>query len=363
MHQRHINLILTRGICPDLGLVPPAIYFIPSRLLLKCRSRAVKLSRDFVAIEGAPVNQRRSQRTRGYPIPGCFVWGSLTFMALSILNGCAARPVGIPEQSQRIQELERALRRKKAQIEDLRERNLVLERRDQERLRSNLNANDNGETAVPIAFDPSAGGVPVVSARELLNASTVNQRSKAAFDVPSLPQLAPARLEPDSSRTLPALPIASSSLNHEASGQAAPVESLSAAKTGEHFLYSKILETYRVRNVAEMEKATELLIKTYPDSVFADNSLYISGLLAFEANDMSRAEKYMERVIREYPRGNKVAAALFAKASVEKRQRKYDVARRTFHQILVSYPGSPEAARVATELKLLENKSAKKKEI
>jgi TolA-binding protein len=131
------------------------------------------------------------------------------------------------------------------------------------------------------------------------------------------------------------------------------IEKVGAAATGEHFLYSKVLETYQKRNAAELQKSMQMLLRSYPDSVFADNALYLAGMLALEIGDSARAASYFERVLAEHPLGNKAVSALFAKAVVEKRNKKYNEARKLLEKVRVQYPGSPEAARVKLELELL----------
>lgn len=134
----------------------------------------------------------------------------------------------------------------------------------------------------------------------------------------------------------------------------------SVVSTGEQRLYSKVLETYRAHQNEDLQKALQILLKTYPDSVYADNALYLAGLLAFESNDAVRAAHFMDRVIREYPKGNKMVSALFARAMIDKRLGKIGLAKQMLQSIQKSYPGSPEAHRSATEMKLIEMASSVK---
>ena len=88
----------------------------------------------------------------------------------------------------------------------------------------------------------------------------------------------------------------------------------------------------------------------------------MSGLLAFESGDLRLALRQFDKLLRDYPRSNKAVAALFAKASIEKRTGHIGIAKRGFLQLRDLYPGSPEAARVSVELKLLESASLKQRE-
>jgi len=229
------------------------------------------------------------------PVPNSFRTLHFLFISAScvVLAGCSTLPSASKQTAyeERIRVLEHELRRKQAEIQDLKERNSVLEAR----LR-------RGES------DP------------------VDSETKEAAPQKETPSRA-SSLEP----------------------------------TGEQMLYSKILQTYRKRNLGEMEKSLALLLKTYPDSVYADNALYLCGQLAFELGNYKLARQYMDRVLREYPKGNKAVSALYAKAMIEKRLSRLDQAQRLLEQLRDQYPGSPESARVATELKLIERAKTQKR--
>ncbi|HVK62635.1 MAG TPA: tetratricopeptide repeat protein [Bdellovibrionales bacterium] len=148
-------------------------------------------------------------------------------------------------------------------------------------------------------------------------------------------------------------PVAAAEVLKKAEATVKTREPKSAADLGEQMLYSKIIETYRMREVAELKKSVQMLLKGYPDSVYADNALYLAGSLGFETNDYAYALLQMDRLINEFPNSNKVVSALLAKASIEKRQGRTAAARASLLKIQKQYPGSPEALRVSVELKLL----------
>jgi TolA-binding protein len=138
--------------------------------------------------------------------------------------------------------------------------------------------------------------------------------------------------------------------------------SVPAGENGEHFLYSKIIDTYRAHNAEEMKTTLRLLLKTYPDSIFADNALYMAGLQAFEMNDMAGARSHFARLIKEYPRSNKTVSALFITAEIDKRSGRKSDAIRGFKMVRDLFPGSPESFRVSVELKLLGQTTTKSRE-
>lgn len=262
------------------------------------------------------------------------------------LAGCASslRSTSSHDQEQkRVHRLEMELRRTKASLQDLKDRNLVLEKR--------LNRSRDAEkvaheSTVPVPFEPSAAKQP----------RTVEASLPVTHSV-AVPAIETER--PSIASASNAVPGVSAPVLPQST---LPVQKVGRAQTGEHFLYSKILETYRKRKSGELNKSLRIFLKTYPDSVFADNGLYLAGLLALESHEDRRAATYMDRLLREYPKGNKAVSALFAKGILEKRNKNYSKAKDLFESVQRLYPGSPEAKRVSVELKLLRMAASQKRE-
>ncbi len=262
-------------------------------------------------------------------ISRCFVV-SLSILLAATLNGCASKPT--LSETKRVQALERKLRKQSARLQDLKERNFVLEKRGVNR--------GSAAATVPATVPAS---VPA---------------SAAVIDVATGADLGVSIADPNPVETPP-----KATASKAVASKSSAAISISPEKTGEHYLYSKVLETYRARNPREMETTLGLLLKSYPESVFADNALYLSGLMSFEKGDLSGAKMKFDRLLRDFPRSNKAVAALFAKASMERKIGRANEAKRGFLHVRDLFPGSPEAARVAVELKLIESASLKKREI
>ena len=391
---------------------------------------------------------------------GCRGWLALRYSAvmLMILPGCALLTTGsfserASTQSQRVSQLEKMLKQKQSAIEEMRERNLVLEQRLRKTprvlaaapittardvkvnlapgsmtsvvtsLRGIANSSRRGELIrssprissrsrqksssleafgrsslnadeiVPVPFTPSAAsGFDLDQTKALQSAPGVDRgmdsmnpevaHINASVDlrarqvaVESSPNVAIVQahaehdFEPlaslnevsahtpgvgtdDLSFALriskkPATPLVKST---------SPADEIFAANSGssgEHYLYSKVVNSYREHKIAELTKSTHLLLKSYPDSVFADNAIYLNGLLSFEMSEYAHAEQYMNQVIREFPQGNKVVGAIFAKAMIAKKMKKYSQSESILQQVARTFPGSPEAGRVNYEIKLL----------
>jgi TolA-binding protein len=229
-------------------------------------------------------------------------------------------------QEVRVRSLERELKLRQTELDGLRERNIVLEGR--------VHLPANQEAAEPLPQ------------RQADHRAKVTAQSIADF-LPAPQSIAAA----DSTSTAPPM--------ERLGGEKTP-NVLDASLTGEQLLYSKVLESYRTHKMDELQKTLQILLKTYPDSIFADNAVYMAGLLAFESGELNRADLLMDRVLRDFPRGNKAVSAMFAKAMIQKKSRKLFEARHTLASLRQLYPGSPEAARADVEVKMVDMMTAKK---
>lgn len=118
-------------------------------------------------------------------------------------------------------------------------------------------------------------------------------------------------------------------------------------------VYSEVVAAYQTRDVKTMDARTRHLLLRHPASPFADNALYLLGLAAMEEKRFVDALRYFQRVHDEYPNGNKVAAAQFAKAVAYKNMNLPEQARRAFQEVIRRYPGSPESFRADSETRLI----------
>jgi TolA-binding protein len=265
----------------------------------------------------------------------CFALIAGVFTSLA---GCAIadkKSVANVDYSARVIELQHQLKRAQGEIDELNERNLVLERNERA---ARLHALESGEKTISaVAIPPTEDEESLPTERTLSSGVSIGESAAGQkAPAPTLPTKLPAKI---SSSRVP---------------QVIEIKEIKSKQTGEHLLYSKVLETYRLKNSEELKKTIVLLLKTYPDSPFADNALYLDGLLAFEKGDYAQALQAMTRLIREYPNGNKAVSAMFAKGTIERRLRRNSEARESFLTVRKKFPGSPEAHRVALELKILD---------
>jgi TolA-binding protein len=235
-----------------------------------------------------------------------FLTGLMGIAAFQL--GCTSlkHQTQLETENERLRGVERELRRKLAEVQDLKERNLVLERR----LIQQGHRQTGSTVTVPVPFEPSA--------------------AQARF----VPEVQPP--EP---------------------------EVIAVVPNGEQRFYAKILDCYRANKMTELEKTLDIFLKTFPDSALADNALFIAGQLAFEQKNEARAISYLDRLLAKFPSGNKAVSALLAKALIEGRRARHGEARRLLEKIRTAYPGSPESTRAAFEIKLIDSKGSERREM
>jgi len=303
------------------------------------------------------------------------------FLALLMMSWvfCACMTPGKEKATAeaRYRRLERELQRRQAQLDDAKERNFVLESKTPMSRKAGVPQSVRVMSA-PIPFEPSAALERMSNPEDEIESGVESSTKEVSLDLSGKaaikPQIVQYNIRPEARKTARVIPvklppyIAQGNDMNLAAPQTIPlIPAVQPAiqqdtQTSEQRLYSKVLESYRRHSVAETAKSLQLLLKTYPDSIYADNALYLGGLLSFEKGDLARAGEFMERVLREYPRGNKVVSALFAKAMIQKSQGRTFDARNILRGVRQHYPGSPEAARAVLELKFIEISANKKRE-
>ena len=235
---------------------------------------------------------------------------------LSLLCSCTHQPsksnlAGRSKNRRANEALQRAFKKQQSVIEELREKNLVLEQR--------------------LGSGTAAAQATQLNSPKLNLIDSAVQVSKPAVDLPA---------------------------NMNVALDSSPDQTL----------YAKVLDAYGRHNLAETQKAAEILVRSSRDSIHADNALYLTGRLALESLDRPLALKYMNRILHDYPRGNKTVGALFLRAVIQKQMGQFAEAKQDLTTLARVYPGSPEAQRVRWELKTFATdngnpRSAKTKEM
>lgn len=126
-----------------------------------------------------------------------------------------------------------------------------------------------------------------------------------------------------------------------------------ANKMSEKDLYAEILQTFHGNNELAFRTYSVSLKKRFPQSLFLDDAIYLSGLLALENKQYGEALVSLNQVLNKYPNSNRAPAALYAKAVTLKKMSLVDESKQVFSQVLKVYPGSPESFRAKADLSLI----------
>jgi TolA-binding protein len=126
-----------------------------------------------------------------------------------------------------------------------------------------------------------------------------------------------------------------------------------ADKLNEMQIYEKVIEKYRVGDLRASDAFTHLLISKYPQSIFADNSLYMCGLLAIDKKFYGKALQSFNDILDRFPTSNKAVSALFAKGMLLKKMNLISQSKVTLLEVQKRFPGSPEFFRSDLELKII----------
>ena len=121
----------------------------------------------------------------------------------------------------------------------------------------------------------------------------------------------------------------------------------------EDSLYSVVLQAASAKRIEALEFYSRQMAKRFPSSSYADNTFVILGDLYFELKLISESLRAFERVLREYPTGNKIPAALYGKAKCFRQLGLMDFSERALLEINEKYPGSKEALLSKQTLKTI----------
>jgi len=85
-------------------------------------------------------------------------------------------------------------------------------------------------------------------------------------------------------------------------------------------------------------------LRYYPDTEVSDNAQYWIGECLYARGDFPGAIAEFKRVVENYPKGDKVPAAIFKTGVSQARLKQEDDARKSFRLVIQRYPKSPEAS-------------------
>lgn len=123
--------------------------------------------------------------------------------------------------------------------------------------------------------------------------------------------------------------------------------------TPEQAMYAAAKSHYDQGRLEEARKGFEEFIKAYPKSSVADNAQFWIGETLYKQKDYDRAILEYQKVIENYPKENKVPAAMLKQAFAFKEINDLEIAKQILKELSKKYPSSNEGRIAAQKLKEL----------
>lgn len=222
---------------------------------------------------------------------------SLAILNLVLLVGCASHraakksPTPVAK-TQKVLEMEKKMKEREEALQDMRDRNQVLNKKAQLQTPTAQASNSSSSSAIKLQARPQSKKIEMFSSND----------SKSKSD---------------------------------------------------RELYGELVGSYDRNNEIAFFSRLQSFQEKHAKSPLADDALYLAGLMSLSNKNYGPALRYFNQVLKQHPNSNKAASALFAKGATLKKMNLNDESRRTFAKVRQAYPGSPEALRAETELKLL----------
>jgi TolA-binding protein len=140
--------------------------------------------------------------------------------------------------------------------------------------------------------------------------------------------------------------------SQRASRAKAPTGMAASLPEGERAIYLSLIDAYRKGDLKQTYRFRDLMIKNFRTSIYADNALYLTGLLDMQRGRMAEAVRNFGQLIDNYPRGNKRSAAMYGKSMAYSKLNLPVMSKQVLEKIIVEYPGSPESQRAWIDLRL-----------
>ena len=137
-----------------------------------------------------------------------------------------------------------------------------------------------------------------------------------------------------------------------------PTPGESAASSEEVKDYETAFGLYRAGKYADAIDRFQAFLQTHPSSEFADNALFWMGESYFKLNDFEQAAVAFDRVVKRFPKGNKVPDALYRQgvslqeigARTNQQSTYGPAACQIFKRIADDYPSSERVAEARRQL-------------
>jgi TolA-binding protein len=203
-----------------------------------------------------------------------------------------------------------------------------------------------------------------------LRGDTPDERGSG--DPASAAALPVVRLQPQGSRTAPALPT-------EVKVHEPPVEVVAeleraharatddstgsaGSKEEADRLFDVAFEKLKTGELVGAASLFRDFARRYPHHPAADNALLDEGIAFYGLRQYQQALEVFEALTKRYPAGDAITEARLRAGDCQIKLGDLAAAQATLHGIVTIYPGSPEATKAAAQLSAIENKPGEKRD-
>jgi len=114
--------------------------------------------------------------------------------------------------------------------------------------------------------------------------------------------------------------------------------------------YVKAFGFYSANNFNAAIEAFGLFIRNNPRSDYIANAIYWIGECHYTQSDLAKAQEFFQKVVDEYPKSSKAPDALLKLGYVLSAMKEKDKAMAIFESLIKLYPGSPAAGKARERL-------------
>lgn len=290
----------------------------------------------------APTSVARRRRK----VPASALRACAALLLLPLLAGCASTPIGsgsrdaevqqdLREIKQRLVEIQREGAMTRVQVEEMERRIATLEARAGIRSGSTRSPGATSTPRPPTGRDtrpPTRSGDPV---REERSPQPIEPAS-AGVEGRDIVVEPPARTAPDRA------PASESPEGGDTPATATPISAAAQA------IYDRGYTLYHQGRYLDAEAAFQRFLQAHSGTDLADNAQYWIGEARYARGDVPGSLAAFREVVSRYPEGNKVPDALLKAGQSLERLGDQESARRSYQELLDSFPNSA-AALVAEE--------------
>jgi tol-pal system protein YbgF len=126
--------------------------------------------------------------------------------------------------------------------------------------------------------------------------------------------------------------------------------STAGAKETDQSLYQKGVEAFDAKHYPDARSIFGQVITKFPKSEFADNARYWIGESYYAEKDYASAALEFEKVVKDYPNGDKVPAALLKQGYAFLELGEKEGGTETLRELIKRYPKSEEAKKAKEKL-------------